>query len=66
MVEADQGAHFGEQMAALANCWKEKFACRRPAVFFYTIPSSTLAPKITKPKAIKGRSIAMEINSWPG
>ena len=27
MVEADEGAHFGEQLAALANSWKEKFAC---------------------------------------
>ena len=64
MVEADQGAHFGEQMAALANCWKDKFACEDPQ-FFYTIPSSTLAPKITKPRAIEGRSVAVEINNWP-
>lgn len=64
MVEADQGAHFGEQLAALANGWKEKFACPDP-VFLYTVPAASLAPKITKPEGIKGRSIAMEINSWP-
>lgn len=64
MVEADQGAHFGEQLAALANSWKEKFACPDP-VFLYTVPGASLAPKITKPEGIKGRSIAMEINNWP-
>ncbi|HEX5791296.1 MAG TPA: sialate O-acetylesterase, partial [Luteolibacter sp.] len=64
MVEADQGAHFGEQLAALANSWKERFACPDP-VFLYTIPSASLAPKITKPADIKGRSIALEINNWP-
>ena len=65
MVEADQGALFGEQMAALANSWKAKFACEDPH-FIYTIPSSALAPKITQPKAIEGRSVAVEINNWPG
>ena len=64
MVEADQGAHFGEQLAALANSWKEKFACPDP-VFFYTVPDASLAPKITKPEGIQGRSIALDINSWP-
>jgi sialate O-acetylesterase len=64
MVEADEGAHFGEQLAALANSWKEKFACPDP-VFLYTVPGASLAPKITKPEGIKGRSIAMEINNWP-
>jgi sialate O-acetylesterase len=64
MVEADQGAHFGEQLTALANSWKEKFACPDP-VFLYTVPGASLAPKITKPEGIKGRSVAMEITSWP-
>jgi hypothetical protein len=64
MVDADQGSHFGEQMGALANCWKAKFACEDPH-FFYTIPSPTLAPRITKPLAIQGRSVAVEINNWP-
>jgi hypothetical protein len=64
MVEADEGTHFGEQLAALANSWKEKFACPDP-VFLYTVPGASLAPRITRPEGIKGRSIAMEINSWP-
>jgi len=64
MFTKDQGANFGEQFTVLANSWKTKFGCPDPA-FIYTIPSSTLAPKITKPKAIQGRSVAMEINSWP-
>jgi sialate O-acetylesterase len=64
MVEADEGAHYGEQLTALANSWKEKFACPDP-LFLYTVPGASLAPKITKPEGIKGRSLAMEINSWP-
>jgi sialate O-acetylesterase len=63
LFKDDQGANFGEQFTLLANSWKTKFACPDP-VFVYTIPSSTLAPKITRPKAIQGRSVAMEINSW--
>ncbi len=64
MVEADQGANFGEQLSALASCWKNQFACQDPP-FFYTIPATTLAPKITKPQAIQGQSIPVEINHWP-
>lgn len=64
MVNDDQGAHFGEQLAVLANSWKEKFACPDP-LFLYTVPAASLAPKITKPDGITGRSSAMEINSWP-
>jgi hypothetical protein len=64
MVEADQGAKFGEQMTALANSWKQKFACPDPTLI-YTIPSSTLAPKITKPQGIQGKSVAVEVANWP-
>ena len=64
MFKKDQGASYGEQLAVLANSWKAKFGCPDPA-FIYTIPSSTLAPKITKPQAISGRSVAVEINRWP-
>ena len=63
MFEADQGANYGEQLAVLANSWKDKFACPDPC-FFYTIPSQALAPRITKPQAIKGRSTGLEINAW--
>lgn len=64
MFKKDQGANFGEQFTVLANSWKAKFASP-DAVFFYTIPSSTLAPKITPPKAIQGRSLALVIDRWP-
>jgi sialate O-acetylesterase len=64
MFKQDQGANFGEQFAVMANSWKEKFACP-DAAFFYTVPSATLAPKITKPKGIKGQSTAIEIAAWP-
>ena len=63
MFEADQGANYGEQLTVLANSWKEKFACPDPR-FFYTIPSKKLAPKITPPAGIKGKSTACEIDHW--
>lgn len=61
MVEGDQGLHFGQQMSALANCWKEKFACPDP-VFIYTVPDKALAPKISEPKDINGMSKAVEVS----
>ena len=64
MFTKDQGGNFGEQFTVLANSWKEKFACQDPR-FVYTLPSKTLAPKITQPAGIKGKSTAMEIDQWP-
>jgi len=64
MFKNDQGANFAEQFTVLANSWKEKFACEDPA-FFYTVPSQALAAKVSKPGKINGRSIPLEINSWP-
>ena len=63
MCEKDQGANYGEQLSVLANCWKDWFACPDP-YFFYTIPGKALAPKITDPKQIKGKSTAFEIDGW--
>jgi hypothetical protein len=63
MCEKDQGANYGEQLSVMANCWKDWFACPDP-YFFYTIPSNKLAPKITQPKQIKGKSAACEIDGW--
>lgn len=63
MIANDQGVNYGEQVSALANSWKQRFGQKDPH-FFYTIPGKTLAPKITKPKAIKGQSTAVEITDW--
>lgn len=63
MFDAGQGANFGEQLSALANSWKDRFGCPDPQ-FFYTIPTKTLAPEITKPAGIKGASTALEIDQW--
>ena len=63
MFEADQGANYGEQLSALANCWKERFACGDP-YFFYTIPNKSLAPGVTRPATIKGKSTGVEIDDW--
>lgn len=63
-AQADEGKLFGEQMAAIATCWKKRFACEDP-FFFYTMPSRDLAPTITAPKGIPGKSQAIEIPKWP-
>ncbi|MBL7224003.1 MAG: hypothetical protein ISS72_09125, partial [Candidatus Brocadiae bacterium] len=63
MVEKDQGANYGEQLSAMANCWKERLGGEDPH-FFYTIPNKKLAPKITRPEGIKGRSTPYEIGHW--
>jgi sialate O-acetylesterase len=59
----DQAANFGPEMSALANCFKAKFG-DADAEFIYTIPGKALARKITAPKAIKGKSTAIEIGDW--
>ena len=67
MVAADQGANFGPEISALANCFKTRFAPGQDGEnipFIYTVPSKTLAPKLTHPQGIKGRSIAVEISDW--
>lgn len=63
MVTGDGGEHFGEQMSALANCMKKRFG-GGDVPFLYTMPSKSLAPKITKPEAIKGASEGVEIGAW--
>jgi hypothetical protein len=67
MVADGQGANFGPEMSALANSFKARFALgqdREDIPFIYTVPSKTLAPKFTQPKAIEGKSTAVEINDW--
>ena len=63
MFLKDQGANYAEQLSTLANCWKDRFGGEDPN-FIYTIPNKTLAPKITAPEAIKGKSTAVEISDW--
>jgi sialate O-acetylesterase len=63
MIADAQGANFGPEMSALANCFKSKFG-GDDVPFFYTIPTAALAPKITQPQAIKGVSTALDISEW--
>jgi len=63
MFTKDQGANYGQQLSALANCWKDRFGGEDP-YFIYTIPNKALAPKTTQPKKIKGKSAAIEIGDW--
>jgi hypothetical protein len=67
MVADDQGANFGPEMSALANCFKTRFTLWQDGEdipFVYTVPSKTLAPKLTQPEAIKGKSAAVELHDW--
>ena len=63
MIADAQGANFGPEMTALANCFKSRFG-GDDVPFFYTIPASSLAPKITKPQSIKGAGTAIEVGQW--
>jgi len=63
MVEADDGASYGEQLSVLANSWKSRFGGDE-LQFVYTIPNKALAPQITTPTKIKGKSTAIEIKDW--
>jgi hypothetical protein len=63
VVGDDQGANFGSEMSVLVNCLKAKFGGDDLPVI-YTVPSKALAPNITQPKGIKGKSTAIEIGDW--
>lgn len=65
MVAEANGAHFGEQMSALANGWKRHFKSEKDPHFVYTIPSKQLAPEISKPSNIRAESTAFKVNAWP-
>jgi hypothetical protein len=60
-IAEQQGANFGPEMSALANCFKAKLGGDE-VPFFYTIPTASLAPQITKPQSIKGPATAIEID----
>lgn len=62
MVAEDQGAVYGEQLAALATSWKKRFG-GDPA-FFHTIPEKSLAPKITAPSGITGKHTPIPVKAW--
>lgn len=64
MFEGDQGENFGPELSALANCWKEKFGGWDPH-FFYTLPDKKLAPRISRPQSLKGKSTHIAIDQWP-
>lgn len=63
MVIADQGAHYGLELSALANSWKKRFGNEETS-FYYTIPSEALSPKISHPELIKGKITGVKLNNW--
>lgn len=63
-VAENQGAHFGQEIEALANGWKREFG-RTETPFIYTMPATSLASKVTTPEGIEGVHRAVEISAWP-
>ena len=63
MVKDAQGANFGPEMTALARTFRAKFG-DEDAPFIYTIPDKALAARITEPKKIEGKSVAVKIADW--
>ena len=59
-----KGGDFGPEMTVLANSVKTRFALWQddediPPI--YTVPSKTLAPKLTQPEGIRGKNTAVEL-----
>lgn len=63
MVAQDEGANFGAELSAVANCFKTKFG-GDDIPFIYTAPSKALASKISTAAGIEGGSTAVEISDW--
>jgi len=59
----EQGATFGSEMSVLGNCLKTKFDSG-DVPFIYTMPGKELAPKITQPNVITGKSTPVLISDW--
>ena len=62
MFKEDGGALYGEQLSALAACWRDRFGGE--PTFYHTIPSKELAPKITEPSGISGKHTAIPVKAW--
>ncbi|MDT8390735.1 MAG: hypothetical protein RRC34_09545 [Lentisphaeria bacterium] len=70
-----EGVDFGPRFAIMANCWKETFARSTSSGqahgqegvnphFVYVLPSGRLAPALTRPAGIMGRSTSIELDEW--
>ena len=62
MVQADQGANFGVELAVLANGLIQDMGGK--AKFLYTMPDKSLAPAITAPADIMGANPAIPVTDW--
>jgi len=63
MAADDQCANFGPELSVLANSLKTKFDSG-DVPFIYTLPGKELAPKLTQPTAITGKSTPVLISDW--
>ena len=67
MVAEDQGVNFGPEMAALIKSFKTRFTLWHDDLdipLIYTLPNKALAPKITAPQGMTGKTTAVEIDEW--
>lgn len=62
-ADASEGAHFGPELSALANSWKQGLAVEKgdDVPFFYTMPTG---PKVTEPTSIKGKAEVLSGGDW--
>lgn len=58
----NNGSNFSSELTAIANSWQQGFANDTP--FFYTMPSKSRTPRISKPLTIKGKSVYLKNNDW--
>ena len=64
----NEGASFGNEFQVMVNCWKDTFAYGKRVLdphFVYTVPTRSLAQRLTVPSGIKGMSTAVEMAQWP-
>jgi len=65
-------ASFGSELTVLANSLKDRFSLAEKVgpeagnkmLFAYTMPSETLAPGITRPEGIRGKTLEVPITDW--
>ncbi|MDT8390450.1 MAG: hypothetical protein RRC34_08090 [Lentisphaeria bacterium] len=64
MVTDAQGANFGPEMSALGASFRKQLGLSDDVPFIYTVPARDLAPRITLPDNVPGKSVAVEISEW--
>lgn len=68
-VDGHKGAALAKRVTAMANSWKDAFACGKEVIdphFVYALPPGEPGPVPALAKGIRGKSTALEMSAWPG